>query len=203
MFFNHFNCHINFYFQTTLRKQLKDLSYEELESLKQKMGLKEYNEAMFASRTGKSIPRNKKRRKFEKTNKHRPKEISSKIRVPKMRQIVAVPQKVRKDPRFDNQCGEFNEKIWNTEYSFIRDIQKTEAEDLKTKIKTVDDKTTKKEMRKFIQRVTDKEKSIEVKQREEQKKKLDKEENKKRVAEGKRPFYVKKCKFSTVFKFKK
>lgn len=74
------------------------------------MGLKEYNEAMFASKTG-SSSKNKRRRKFERLNKHRPKEISSKVRVPKMRQVVKVTKKLTKDPRFDNSCGEFDEKV--------------------------------------------------------------------------------------------
>lgn len=65
---------------------------------------------------------------------------------------------------------------------------------MKKSIKLVDDKFKKRDMRRFIQRVTDKEKSISVKQHEEQKRKQQKEENRKRVQEGKRPFYMKKCK---------
>lgn len=85
-------------------------------------------------------------------------------------------------------------QLWNEHYSFIRDIQKEEAADLKKKLKTVDDREKKREIRKFVQRVTDKEKAVAVKEKEAKRRLQDKEENRKRVAEGKRPFYMKKCK---------
>ncbi|CAL8135543.1 unnamed protein product [Orchesella dallaii] len=175
--------------KTPLRNQLKDLSFIELEALKQKMGLKEYNEAMFGNKESK---KQSKKKRFERKNKNRPLEVSSKRRVPKFREVVKVPKKVHKDPRFDNACGEYSETFWNTEYNFLRDLQKTEAEHLRANLKKVDDNDKKREIRKFIQKVSDKEKAIVVKEKEAQKRLQHKEENKKRLEEGKRPFYVKK-----------
>ncbi|ODM94973.1 Ribosomal RNA processing protein 36 [Orchesella cincta] len=176
--------------KTPLRSQLKDLSFIELEALKQKMGLKEYNEAMFGNKTGK---KQGKKTKFERKNKNRPLEISSKRRVPKFREVVKVSKKSqKKDPRFDDACGEYSEKFFNTEYNFLRDLQKTEAEHLKKNMKTVDDNDKKREIRKFIQKVSDKEKAIVAKEKEDKRDLQLKEENKKRLEEGKRPFFVKK-----------
>jgi len=184
--------------QTPLRKQLKDHTFEELEALKQKMGLREFNEAMFGSQKkvkkaeeAPGLSGGKKKAKKGIKKKDRPVEVSSKRRVPKFREVVPIPKIVKRDPRFDKNCGEFSDQYWNTDYGFLRDLQKKEAEEYKKKLKTVDDEGKQQELKKFIQRVNDKEKALAAKEKESKRQKQDKEENRKRVAEGKKPFYMK------------
>jgi len=165
------------------------------------MGLKEFNEAMFGSQKKKvkepepegSMKKGEKVKKKKKKIKKKdmPMEVSSKARVSKLRQVVEVPRSSKRDPRFDKSCGDYNDEFFNADYEFLRDLQKKEADECKSKLKTVDDKSQQKEMKKFIQRVNDKEKARAAKERLMEKQKLDKAENRKRVAEGKQPFYMK------------
>lgn len=104
-------------FQTQIRQELSNLTFEELLNLKAKLGTKEYNEAMFGSSSHRSTStanERKKRKEFKRLNKNRPREISSKVRVPLVREIVRVPhvtQKVVRDPRFEEKCGKLKEKV--------------------------------------------------------------------------------------------
>lgn len=78
------------------------------------MGLKLYEEAMFGSnakQTASSSGRKKKLPVFKRENKNRPRELSAKIRVPRVREVVHVKKVVKKDPRFDDACGELREDV--------------------------------------------------------------------------------------------
>ena len=51
---------------------------------------------------------------MKRENKNRPRQMSSKKTVKRFRDVVGLTteKKVeRRDPRFDNMCGEFNEKV--------------------------------------------------------------------------------------------
>ncbi len=102
-----------FQFQTEIRSQLSNLTFEELEALKAKLGTKVYNEAMFGTKTQTTISTSKKKleKKFKRDNKNRPRELSSKTRVPRVREVVPVTRKKKRDPRFENLCGELNEEV--------------------------------------------------------------------------------------------
>lgn len=41
----------------------------------------------------------------------RPREQSSKLKVPMLRDVVTVKKKLIRDPRFDESCGTFNAKV--------------------------------------------------------------------------------------------
>lgn len=43
----------------------------------------------------------------------RPREMSSKVPVPVVREIIPVKKTTPRDPRFDSLCGTFNEKVFN------------------------------------------------------------------------------------------
>lgn len=97
---------------TPLRKELSHLSFQELEDLKQKLGTKAYNEAMFGVQSkGMKNVKAAKKKIIPRENKNRPREMSSKIRPPRVRQVVNVAKKKRRDPRFEALCGEFNEDV--------------------------------------------------------------------------------------------
>ena len=83
------------------------MSIEEIQKLKEKIGLKLYNQAL-------GLEKNKKREKFVRENKNRPREISSKKKVGRFREVVPVSfehKLEKRDPRFEASSGDFDEKV--------------------------------------------------------------------------------------------
>lgn len=75
------------------------------------MGVKMYNEALFGTKSKSKMKSSKRIPIFKRETKNRPRELSSRIRVDKVRKIVHVPSKKSRDPRFENLCGEMNENV--------------------------------------------------------------------------------------------
>ena len=51
---------------------------------------------------------------MKRENKNRPREMSSKKTVKRLRDVVGLSTDIKaekRDPRFDNMCGEFDEKV--------------------------------------------------------------------------------------------
>ncbi|KAJ1693201.1 hypothetical protein LUZ63_009899 [Rhynchospora breviuscula] len=74
-----------------------------------------------------SAPLKKKKLAIEKkpsrANKNRPMEVSSKIRPKKFREVVQVPKKVVRDPRFESLCGTLDTEGFRKRYNFLYDVQ--------------------------------------------------------------------------------
>ncbi|PIA41187.1 hypothetical protein AQUCO_02300172v1 [Aquilegia coerulea] len=65
-------------------------------------------------------------------NKNRPSEISSKKPVTRFREVIQVPKKVTRDPRFESLCGTLDTDGFKKRYSFLYETQlPAEKEDLK------------------------------------------------------------------------
>lgn len=112
------------------------MSFAELISLKEKLGTKVYNEAMF----GESGQRAKKsiKNELKRENKNRPREVTAKKTVPFMgkKKRTKKDEETRvRDPRFDEKCGEYDKKKFKEDYNFISDIREREIGELKTKLK--------------------------------------------------------------------
>jgi ribosomal RNA-processing protein 36 len=183
--------------RTAIRQELSTLSFAELEALKAKIGTKEWNEAMFGSSSNgasASAAASKKKRleAFKRDNKNRPREISSKIRVKKVREVVPVKRVQKRDPRFETLCGEYDEKLWSKNYEFIGELRKGEQEELKNSLKTEHDEEKRAEIKKTLQKLANKERSDAVKKAKEEKQRQEREENIQRMKEGKKPYYMKK-----------
>lgn len=110
--------------ETEIRNDLSTLSFEELQALKEKIGLKMYKEAVFG------VDHKKSKQHFTRDNKNRPREMSAKRQVPVYREVFQVKKKVQQDPRFSARCGEYNEKAFRESYSFVNDIRAKEREEL-------------------------------------------------------------------------
>jgi len=168
------------------------LTYEELEALKEKMGIKLYNEAIFGKGSKRKLSKKKQMEVYKRDNKNRPREISARVHVPKTREVVHVKKHVRRDPRFDDACGELKQELWDKNYDFLKDIQKEEIKNLQKTVKQVKDDDQRTEIRKHIQAFKNKETSKIVQEQQAQKRQQEKADNIKRLAEGKNPFYMKK-----------
>lgn len=146
----------------TIRNELSNMSFEDILKLKEELGGKVYNDAVFGPT--KTIETD-----FKRANKNRPRETSSKI--PNARFINnAEVKKGPRDPRFDHLCGSFNEKAFKNAYSFINDIRISEKDQLKRELKTETDPSRQEKIKYLIQR-------MENQDREEQRQKLETEKN--------------------------
>eukprot|EP01135_Chromosphaera_perkinsii_P009564 Nk52_evm14s1810 gene=Nk52_evmTU14s1810 len=121
-----------------------------------------------------------------------PMEVSSKIKVKGVRQVVPIIKKKRRDPRFDDLSGSFNQDLFEKSYAFMEDMKKKENEELKKAIREEKDE----ERRNKLKAALDSKKNLErlkekLKEKQKMKSQLRKLEMEK-VAKGKRPYFLKK-----------
>ena len=107
------------YFVST---DLKSMSSEELARLKHQL-------RSVVAQSRDLIPQVCKRK-----NRNHPREVSSKFRERPQRTKI-----VRRDPRFEEECGSFNEKQFQEDYKFLEDLREQEMKALKKKLKKEDD----------------------------------------------------------------
>ncbi|XP_075221375.1 ribosomal RNA processing protein 36 homolog isoform X2 [Lycorma delicatula] len=169
------------------RKQLSELSFEQLIKLKEKIGAKVYKEGIKGNAAKPKVT-------FGRSNKNRPREVSSKIPVEPIRTLLPIPKKqdAPRDPRFDSTCGEFDEKIFKKSYSFIKDIQKKEKKKLYAELKKETDEERISEIKYLIQRLENKEREEKRKLFKEEAEKAERLTRKQAVKDGKKPFFYKK-----------
>ncbi|CAG8441786.1 16645_t:CDS:2 [Acaulospora colombiana] len=141
-------------------------------------------------------------------NKHRPLEISSKKPVGRFRRVVDLSSNVKKrrDPRFDNLSGKFNEDLFEKSYDFLNEYKKSEIEELRNRINKEKDPEEAGKLKQLLSKLQSK---LSHEQNLKRKKRLKHERKKvelELVARGKAPFYLKKSeekKLELVDKFEK
>ncbi|CAE1267252.1 RRP36 [Acanthosepion pharaonis] len=168
-----------------IHKELSEMTFEELQKFKDKVGINMFNKIYHKS--GKA-----KKKKFQRENKNRPMEMSSKKPVSRHRNVIPVPKKIIRDPRFDNLSGEYNEQFFQKAYSFIDDVKEKEKRILKKKLKKTKDPKkqeklhyilTRMEQQKLASEQDKKQKTLEHKWR---------SEEKEMIQQGKKPYFLKK-----------
>ncbi|XP_055245645.1 ribosomal RNA processing protein 36 homolog isoform X2 [Gorilla gorilla gorilla] len=105
-----------------------NMSFEELLELQSQVGTKTYKQLV----AGNSPKKQGSRPPIQNAcvaDKHRPLEMSAKIRVPFLRQVVPISKKVARDPRFDDLSGEYNPEVFDKTYQFLNDIRAKEKEE--------------------------------------------------------------------------
>ncbi|KAK7815510.1 hypothetical protein U0070_005622 [Myodes glareolus] len=107
-----------------------DMSFEELLELQSRGGPKACKQL-----AGRSAPKQSPRQPVCVADKHRPLEMSAKVRVPFLRQVVPISKKVARDPRFDDLSGEYNPEIFDKTYQFLNDIRAKEKVLVKKQLK--------------------------------------------------------------------
>ncbi|XP_070577301.1 ribosomal RNA processing protein 36 homolog isoform X2 [Ptychodera flava] len=173
-----------------IRKELSEVPFGELQKLKEKVGTKVYNKAMLGRDEG-STTKDLQKKKFKRENKNRPREISSKVRVPRLREVVTVQKQVRRDPRFDDLSGEYKEELFDKGYSFVADIRKREKRKVEQAHKKATDES-KHELGSLLQRMNDQEKSAKLKQDKKRRELELKRKMRELAKDGKTPFFLKK-----------
>lgn len=135
------------------------MPFSELIKLKERLGAKVNNEAMF----GANVKDNRKRRAskidYKRENKNRPREVSSKKQVPMFGVIKSKSKRIEtdgpRDPRFDIRCGEFDRNRFKEDYAFVNEIRQKEATELKMQLKQLDrgDLVEKQKLKLLLQRM--------------------------------------------------
>uniref|UniRef100_A0A183FEX1 rRNA biogenesis protein RRP36 n=1 Tax=Heligmosomoides polygyrus TaxID=6339 RepID=A0A183FEX1_HELPZ len=111
--------------------EMADLPLGKVREMKEKLGLKLFNKAYFGTKADDKDKERQKRQAalFQHRGQHRPKEISSKRPVSTFRPLYQNLSTGKKwDPRFDIRAGEFKERCFEDNYSFLDDLRRQERE---------------------------------------------------------------------------
>lgn len=179
------------------------MSFAELLALKEKLGSKVYNEAIFGSESSVANQRKKnpkRGKEFKRENKNRPREVSAKRQVPLLSSSKKSTANATapRDPRFDSNCGDFDRDKFKEDYSFVNEIREKEISELKSQLKHLKGAEAAEEKQKVktvLQRMqnqnTEEKKLMERKQAMAQ----DRAVNKSAIKNERKPFFVPKRKF--------
>ncbi|XP_011160173.1 ribosomal RNA processing protein 36 homolog [Solenopsis invicta] len=172
-----------------IREELKHMSFADLQKLKEKLGTKVYNEAIF----GKKIKKKIEKIDFKRGNKNRPREMSSKKPVPtSCVELTQVKKVVSRDPRFDSLCGTFNEKAFKNSYAFINKLKENDLQTLQKELKQTTDLKAIKKIKYLIQRLENQLREEKRKKEKEEKKQQEKKELLDSIKQGEKPVFKKK-----------
>jgi len=168
-----------------IREELKHMSFEDLQKLKEKLGTKVYNETVFGSKR-------KKGTEFKRENKNRPREISAKKPVPRFKELTKIKKVVSRDPRFDSLCGTFDEKAFRNSYAFVNKLRENDLKTLQKELKETTDLKVVKKIKYLIQRLENQLREEKKKKEKEEKNRQEKKELLEAVKQGEKPVFKKK-----------
>jgi len=171
------------------RDQLSKMSIEEIQKLKERLGLK-----LFQQKLEGTAPERGKKVEFKRDNKNRPREMSSKKTVGRFREVVQVAKKERRDPRFDPLCGEFNDKLFKESYQFVNEVKSKELVELKKQLRTEEDHERREEVKYLIQRMENQLRAEAQNQVKRAQAEAENSEKKEKLKSGEKPFYMSKAK---------
>ncbi|KAF9168617.1 rRNA biogenesis protein rrp36 [Actinomortierella ambigua] len=126
-------------------------------------------------------------------NKNRPMEVTSKKPVGRFRQVVEVPTAKRRDPRFDSLSGKLNEDLFERSYDFLKDYQQDEMKKLRELIKKEKNQELKEKMQNELSRMVDRQSTEAARKRKTDIKREHKRKERDLIAQGKKPFFLKKA----------
>lgn len=126
------------------------------------------------------------------TSKHAPGAQSTRHQVTRKRIVVDVPKRVVRDPRFD-ALQQHNAHTGNSEkaYSFLRDYQKAEMDELRAAIKRTKNEDDKDALRRKLGSMDNKLKAKDAKERQQEVLRRHRKEEREKIQQGKTPYYLK------------
>ncbi|KAJ6667004.1 hypothetical protein lerEdw1_019006 [Lerista edwardsae] len=171
-----------------ITEELSSMSFEELLQLRNRVGIKAYQQMT----TGKKAQDATKTGKKQGSNKQGPMEISAKKPVPFLRRVVPVRKKVPRDPRFDNLSGEYKPEVFEKTYAFLNDIRKKEKEAVQKQLKKSRNVEQQNKLQWLLKRMSQQEDAQMRYQKEREKDLALKRQQRELAKQGKKPFYLKK-----------
>ncbi|XP_042341202.1 ribosomal RNA processing protein 36 homolog [Plectropomus leopardus] len=172
-----------------IKKELSNMSFEDIMKLQSKVGTKVYNEVAYGG--GGSGVEGK--RNVRSLNKNRPMEVSAKKPAPFLRQVVAVRKPTLRDPRFDDLSGEYKPEIFEKTYKFITDIKRREKEVVqKQQLKKIKTNVPRKEKLQFLLKRMENQERARLSREQQRERELQlKRQQRERANQGARPFFLK------------
>ncbi|KAB0354622.1 hypothetical protein FD755_022081 [Muntiacus reevesi] len=167
------------------------MSFEELLELQSRVGTKAYKQLVTGSNTKKQSSRPPVPKACV-ADKHRPLEMSAKIRVPFLRQVVPVSKKVARDPRFDDLSGEYNPEVFDKTYQFLDDIRAREKELVKKQLKKHRSGEEHEKLQQLLQRMEQQETAQKERKWQQELRLALKQERRAQAQQGHRPYFLKK-----------
>ncbi|XP_055469091.1 kelch domain-containing protein 3 isoform X3 [Psammomys obesus] len=165
-----------------------DMSFEELLELQRQGGPKAYRQVVAGSCTKKQSPR----QPVCVADKHRPLEMSAKVRVPFLRQVVPISKKVARDPRFDDLSGDYNPEVFDKTYQFLNDIRAKEKELVKKQLKKHRSGEEHEKLQQLLQRMEQQEMVQQERKQQQELRLALKQERRALAQQGHRPYFLKK-----------
>ncbi|XP_031356886.1 ribosomal RNA processing protein 36 homolog isoform X2 [Photinus pyralis] len=162
------------------------MSFEELIKLKEEIGAKEYNNIVLPPNEKSKAPRS-----FKRENKNRPRERSSKIPVSRL-QMENTKKPNSRDPRFDPLCGNYDEKIFRTNYKFVKDIRMKEREQLAKELKKEKDPDKKHKIKLLIQRMDNQNREYDKRDKQRETQEGERKVIRQTLRKGQKPVFKKK-----------
>ncbi|ENN72733.1 ribosomal RNA processing protein 36 homolog [Dendroctonus ponderosae] len=181
-----------------IRENIAGMSFEELIKLKEKMGAKIYNQTVLgASQVKKAVDQ----KVVKRSNKNRPREITSKIRPKQIRAILESNTSsadlqskapASRDPRFDPSCGTLNKAIFKYNYTFLNELRQKERLALEKEYKECTNPERKNTIKFLIQRIDNQTREEEHLRKIDEKEGNEKREIRQKLKQGEKPVYKKK-----------
>uniref|UniRef100_A0A914DKU6 rRNA biogenesis protein RRP36 n=1 Tax=Acrobeloides nanus TaxID=290746 RepID=A0A914DKU6_9BILA len=189
-----------------LRQQISTMPLNKVKELRNKLGLKLFNKTYFGkdSQDEVSDAAVEGPKKFKRASQHKPREVSSKKQVSTFRSFV--PTKKKFDPRFQPECGEFDDHAFRRDYGFLDGLKTNELQTLKKEYKNArkeadPDKVLK--LKNAIRRLENQMKSKQESEMYRETKREIREENISRMNQGLKPIYVTRAELKKRFLAKK
>lgn len=137
--------------------------------------------------TGEPKPR------LKRTSKHAPQEQSSKRPVSRRREVVPDTRRKARDPRFDSLgSGRLDEAKFRKTYAFLDEYRDSEMAELRAQIKKAKAPLRKEELKRQLMSMESRKKAEQQKLAKAQLLQEHRQKEKELVAQGKKPFYLKK-----------
>ncbi|KAI9797520.1 MAG: rRNA biogenesis protein rrp36 [Piccolia ochrophora] len=126
------------------------------------------------------------------SSKHAPMEMSSKRAVPRRREVLSLPKREIRDPRFDSLSGPVDQERLRKDYSFLDDYRENEMKHLRSAIKSSKDESAKEDLSKELLSRSSKKKAQEIKDKQQEVIRRHRASERELVQKGKKPYYLKK-----------
>lgn len=125
------------------------------------------------------------------TSKHAPQELTSKRAVTRHRSVIDAPKVTPRDPRFDPLTGSLDDNRLKQNYGFLSDYRVSEISQLKAAMRASKSAEEKEKLQKALRRMESRKQADDTKERAQKVIREHRKEEKGKVKEGKKPYYLK------------
>lgn len=137
-------------------------------------------------------------RRKRKRDKSEPEELSAKKPVSRFRQVVPSTRRKPRDPRFDEASGSLDVGRFRQAYAFVDQYKADELRKVSKQLKKVRSQKKKSALQAVLAKHKQQTREREAKDRQREALSSWKKEERRRVAQGKKPFYLKKTDLKTL-----